>query len=569
MPLVDTKNPLVHLLLLIRLICVFYSIIPDCDEVFNYYEPLNFLLRGFGKQTWEYSPEYAIRSWAYLIPYAIPTYPVTVAIDYFKILPPQAAFYTIRLSVVSFTLYSELHLYNTLKQKVNLSIANYYLFFTSVSTGLSHASIALLPSSFAMNCTALATSNLIQYFHSRNLGYALLVTFWFITGGVIGWPFVLALAAVSTLVIIAQNLKSFLITRRYIGWSFFIVLVIIGTSLQIDSTFYAKTVLVPANIVLYNVIFADENAGPNIFGVEPLSYYIINLLLNFNIIAILGYIGIIAVPVLSFTGLKPNKLSNLEIITILSPIAVWSGIFFSQPHKEERFLYPIYSTINLSAAFTLWYVSKTISCITQSITKSSKSSSIFKSIIVSTILILTFIISLSKTASLSNNYSAPLEIYNSLPRNESGNVCVGREWYRYPSSFFLSQNQRLNFIKTNFNGLLPGDFNETIGKFQSIRIIPENMNNLNKFEPSKLSNFENCDYAIDISQPVDSETEEIGFLNEQGEIRKGWELIKSVPFLNNDESEGIGRLLWIPKQFFQLTKTKLTYHSYNLYKKVE
>jgi alpha-1,2-mannosyltransferase len=38
----------------------------DCDEVFNYWEPTHFLTRGYGLQTWEYSPEFAIRSWAYV-----------------------------------------------------------------------------------------------------------------------------------------------------------------------------------------------------------------------------------------------------------------------------------------------------------------------------------------------------------------------------------------------------------------------------------------------------------------------------------------------------------------------
>jgi len=34
--------------------------------VFNYWEPTHYLSHGFGLQTWEYSPEYAIRSWFYV-----------------------------------------------------------------------------------------------------------------------------------------------------------------------------------------------------------------------------------------------------------------------------------------------------------------------------------------------------------------------------------------------------------------------------------------------------------------------------------------------------------------------
>ncbi|VDK74941.1 unnamed protein product [Gongylonema pulchrum] len=38
-----------------------WSTISDCDEVYNYWEPLHLFLYGTGFQTWEYSPIYAIR----------------------------------------------------------------------------------------------------------------------------------------------------------------------------------------------------------------------------------------------------------------------------------------------------------------------------------------------------------------------------------------------------------------------------------------------------------------------------------------------------------------------------
>ena len=42
--------------------------IMDCDEVYNYWEPLHYLLYGTGLQTWEYANEYALRTYAYLLP---------------------------------------------------------------------------------------------------------------------------------------------------------------------------------------------------------------------------------------------------------------------------------------------------------------------------------------------------------------------------------------------------------------------------------------------------------------------------------------------------------------------
>ena len=38
----------------VRLVSARYNLVHDCDEVFNFWEPLHYLLYGYGKQTWEY-----------------------------------------------------------------------------------------------------------------------------------------------------------------------------------------------------------------------------------------------------------------------------------------------------------------------------------------------------------------------------------------------------------------------------------------------------------------------------------------------------------------------------------
>lgn len=40
-------------LLAVRLLSAGLNTVHDCDEVFNYWEPLHFLLHGYGLQTWE------------------------------------------------------------------------------------------------------------------------------------------------------------------------------------------------------------------------------------------------------------------------------------------------------------------------------------------------------------------------------------------------------------------------------------------------------------------------------------------------------------------------------------
>lgn len=45
-------------LLSARFCAAIWSHIADCDETFNYWEPLHYLVYGHGLQTWEYSPEF-------------------------------------------------------------------------------------------------------------------------------------------------------------------------------------------------------------------------------------------------------------------------------------------------------------------------------------------------------------------------------------------------------------------------------------------------------------------------------------------------------------------------------
>ena len=59
------------LLVLARSLSVSCSPIMDCDETFNYWEPLHYLLFGRGFQTWEYSPEFGLRTYAYVLLHAV------------------------------------------------------------------------------------------------------------------------------------------------------------------------------------------------------------------------------------------------------------------------------------------------------------------------------------------------------------------------------------------------------------------------------------------------------------------------------------------------------------------
>lgn len=132
--------------------------------------------------------------------------------------------------------------------------------------------------------------------------------------------------------------------------------------MAIDTLFYGKLTIVPWNIIKYNV-FPDEQRGPGLYGTEPVGYYIHNLLLNFNVIVPFAFASIPAILVTHRIERKrfgdragPERSSPITLLVMrLAPMYVWFAIMFSQPHKEERFLYPIYPLICFNGAVTLYF----------------------------------------------------------------------------------------------------------------------------------------------------------------------------------------------------------------------
>lgn len=80
-----------------------------------------------------------------------------------------------------------------------------------------------------------------------------------------------------------------------------------------------------------------------------------------------------------------------------------------------------------------------------------------KLLVIGTMLIFCCISALRTTALL-QFYGAPMKVYTYLPKThamstQNTTVCVGDEWERYPSSFFLpSSRHRLHYLKQNFAG---------------------------------------------------------------------------------------------------------------------
>jgi alpha-1,2-mannosyltransferase len=170
-----------------NVIAAVFSPVQDCDEVFNYWEPTHYLNHGHGLQTWEYSPQYAIRSWAYTGMHAI-------VIEFGRLLPfmsnKTSQFYFLRIVLGLFCASCETKLFSTISKTLNPRVAIFFLMAMVSSPGMYHASIAYLPSSFAMYTTMLGFSAFMNWAGGMRTAQGV---FWFAVGSLLGWPFAGAL----------------------------------------------------------------------------------------------------------------------------------------------------------------------------------------------------------------------------------------------------------------------------------------------------------------------------------------------------------------------------------------
>jgi len=257
----------------------------------------------------------------------------------------------------------------------------------------------------------------------------------------------------------------------------------------IDLFFYRRIAVVPYNIIKYN-IFNGSEKGPNIYGTEPWHFYLRNLTLNFNAWFLLA---LLAMPLLlwqNYIRRQPaTRQSFVRNATFVTPFYLWLVIFSLQPHKEERFMYPIYPLLALNAAIALHIVMIYLGSTDPKDLVSKLPGKLRMTVIVLFVL-LTLDIAFLRTYGIMSGYRAPLQVYS--PLNEAGrhgdNVCLGKEWYRFPSSYHLPNGMKAKFIKSAFNGLLPGEFSEAkvgFGFFPGAWLEPPGMNDENKEDPAK------------------------------------------------------------------------------------
>ncbi|XP_026938135.1 alpha-1,2-mannosyltransferase ALG9 isoform X1 [Sagmatias obliquidens] len=518
-------------LLSARLCAALLSNISDCDETFNYWEPTHYLIYGKGFQTWEYSPAYAIRSYAYLLLHAWPAAFHARILQTNKIL----VFYFLRCLLAFVSCICELYFYKAVCKKFGLHVSRMMLAFLVLSTGMFCSSSAFLPSSFCMYTTLIAMTG----WYMDKTSFAVLGV---AAGAILGWPFsaALGLPIAFDLLVMKHRWKSFF------HWSLVALMIFLVPVVVIDSYYYGKLVIAPLNIVLYNVFTPH---GPDLYGTEPWYFYLINGFLNFNVVFALALL------VLPLTSLMEYLLQRFHVQNLghpywltLAPMYIWFIIFFIQPHKEERFLFPVYPLVCLCGAVALSALQKCYHFVFQRYRLEHYT--VTSNWLALGTLFLFGLLSFSRSVALFRGYHGPLDLYpefhriatdptiHTVPEGRPVNVCVGKEWYRFPSSFLLPDNWQLQFIPSEFRGQLPKPFAE--GPLAT-RIVPTDMNDQNLEEPSRYIDINKCHYLVDLDTVRETSREPKYSSN-----REEWINLAYRPFLDASRSSKLLRAFYVP-----------------------
>ena len=677
----------------LRIILANRAPITDCDEVFNYWEPLHFIHYGYGMQTWEYAPQYALRTYAYLLPLSIISRSLHILLG---ILPPfgisllskslcplglgtaaaavaigaggqaQAQvqkvllFQLLRATIACGTAISELRLVNALPSR-SLALSTWMALVTS--TGMFHTAPAYLPSTTVMVCYMHSIAEQLDFYYDKNTTctrsastiYSLdrAIIWGLVCCLMTGWPFCavlfvpLGFQAVHHAYVNAnvnandnaggqkqkqkQNERTVgLSTRIRIGAVVKLLLRVVGYCIiiqsfvtAVDYHYYGKVISPTWNIFVYNTGLGGDGINRDeLYGVDDCMYYIKNLILNWNGVAVMG---MCAIPVLLGSMMFSNSnasaswrasanasvsaqkkdgcvysYSKGNMVVILLPAVLWIGIVFSRPHKEERFLFPVYPLIAIGASVCLDQVMELTNIHNffagklrsgagagDDNTDVGTGTCRIKVGLALMALLPCAMISISRSMLLVDGYTAPLKLYSDLYRvmNDShantnqgmGDgthatptlVCTGGEWYRFPSSYYLPPDTSLAFLKSSFDGQLPQPFTEFGSKEESLA-LQGRFNDLNEEEMDRYVDVSECSFVIelvgeDISTRTRNENE-----NDVSEVVKymkddenDWRLIAQYDFLDVEKTSSLHRILYLP------VIRKASYKQYSLFQRGE
>ena len=579
--------------------------ITDCDETYNYWEPLHFLQYRTGMQTWEYAKPYELRTYAYLLPFSLLSKLYTtvlaflgddVAVDKRKI------FYALRATIGGMTSLSEIYYIRGIQRVFGAYIALTTMICLAISPGMFHASSALLPSTAVMQYVMLSVGHTLQYYNDEDGAgsggnYEKVSVFMGLMATICtGWPFAAALFLPLGLraVYLAYSTRSdshnpVMNVLRVLLRTALHALAIQGVVTAMDYYHYQSFTLPTLNILKYNAMQGDDS----LYGIEPLSYYVRNMLLNFNGMSLMACL---AVPLMGVQwiwctiGGRNTKHLNASLYS-LSPMIIWLILVCPRPHKEERFLFPIYPFVALACSLAL---NEVITISTKlliakkndsgvKLSSFARNAGVWKWLMTCCFFLPVIIMSTSRSMALHMYYTAPLELYSDLydyirdtrmrrtTGSKSTTVCLAGEWYRFPSSYMLPDGVSLEYLTSSFKGQLPQPFLPTLGSAAEPHQLLQPFNDVNREEPSRYiaGGIASCDFVIELlSDSADNRGEADGLRHMNAHKGGGsWKEVMSSPFLDAERTGTLGRILYVPSWFLKRIHKKVVYAKYALFQR--
>lgn len=140
------------------------------------------------------------------------------------------------------------------------------------------------------------------------------------------------------------------------------------------------------------------------------------------------------------------------------------------------------------------------------------------------------------------------------------NVCIGKDWYRYPSSFFLpSTRYSIRFMESEFRGILPAYYSSEENASQIPHSYFNDMNKGSSFMHFK--NIEKCDYLVDLD--IKAKKYPPNEPNYSADTEH-WTVLKELPFLIAQKSHPIYRAFYVPFVSYK----HIQHGSFNLLQKI-
>eukprot|EP01062_Namystynia_karyoxenos_P040576 TRINITY_DN29579_c0_g1_i1.p1 TRINITY_DN29579_c0_g1~~TRINITY_DN29579_c0_g1_i1.p1 ORF type:complete len:661 (+),score=208.93 TRINITY_DN29579_c0_g1_i1:84-1985(+) len=564
--------------------------IADCDETYNYWEPTHWLLYGSGFQTWEWSPAFALRSWLYVGLHAAVGVPAA-ALG----LPRPVAFFCIRAAIALLGAATDAAFAAAAGKAFGPRVGAMCWWFMLCSAGTTAAGIAYLPSSAAMQLLAAAGAAQMQFSATAD-GESQL---WGGIGAcvaavVIGWPFVgllcipIGLSALRTYGVMRTVLAVVCCTS--------ILTALVAAA---DTYGYGRPVMSPWELVKYNVLgclpvlearkvpLAEREGllskigcirdphgrrGSHLYGVEPWHFFFKNLALNFNVafpLALLCPLALVAKK-----AVARQEFALFRSLWHALPFQLWFAFWLFVPHKEERFMAPAYPFLCLCAAMGLdaagdvsdWVLGSCGGRGAKPQQQRGSSRGVLglragrrrTVLLLAAVLVVSAAGGVSRTLATVQHYSAPLQLARHFAE-QGGDIeesvhgearvlvpapelvfCMGKEWYRFHSSFFTPPVSygglpvRVGFINSSFGGLLPKPFGP-----KGSRSAPRGFNDLNQPDPEQFTPLEECHYLLDSDFAGQSEERYMA-------DTATWITVAEQPYLDAARSPQLARALLLP-----------------------